>query len=178
MKIFAKYEYLKPNRLSDVIRLISVLGVDEAYSFRKNDSLTTTLNGKPKSGKDWFEIAKEHPEFFKFNIAGDTVVLLFRAIVKLDENGKRAPLSIDQTQKIIDQAISLHDKQIARLQKNSFLMPILTAIIASLTTGLVTYYSLKNNKEDLKKIDAKIETVLKLIKKQSIIKNANYQKIK
>ncbi|WP_026109792.1 hypothetical protein [Flavobacterium sp. WG21] len=164
MKLFSSYEYLKQNRLSDVIRLISVLGVDDTYSFRKNDGLTTTLNGKPKSAKDWFEIAKEHPEFFKFNLAGDNVVLLFRSLFKPNSDNKRDPLTIDQTQKLIDQAISLHDKQIARLQKNSFLMPIFTAIIASLTTGLVSFLTLKNNNESIKKIDKKVDDIILIIK--------------
>jgi hypothetical protein len=166
MALFSKYEYLKQNRLSDVIRLISVLGIEEAYSFRRSDGLTKTLNGKPKSGKNWFEIAEDHPEFFKFNVAGDSVVLLFRSLTKPDANDKREPLTIDQTQKIIDQAISLHDKQIARFQKNNFLIPILTAIIASLTTGLVAYYSLKNNNESVEKIDKKVDNIIMLIKEK------------
>ncbi|REH00045.1 hypothetical protein [Flavobacterium aquicola] len=167
MTLFSKYEYLKQNRLSDVIRLISVLGIDDNYSFRKNDGLTKTLNGKPKSAKDWFEIATEHPEFFKFNVAGDSVVLLFRSLVKPDLNDKREPLSIDQTQKLIDQAITLHDKQIARLQKNSFLMPIITAIIASLTTGIIAYFTLKSNNESIKNIDKKVDNIVLMMKQNS-----------
>lgn len=88
-------------------------------------------------------------------------------MVKQNENGKRDPLTIDQTQKIIDQAISLHDKQIARLQKNSFLMPIITAVIASFTTGLVAYLTLKNNNESIKKIDTKVENIIGLLQKKS-----------
>lgn len=167
MKLFSEYEYLKQNRLSDVIRLISVLGVDDNYSFRKSDGLEKTLNGKPKSAQDWFEIAKEHPEFFKFNVAGDSVVLLFRSLAKPNSESKREPLSIDQTQKLIDQAISLHDKQILRLQKNSFFIPIITAIIASITTGLVAYFTLKSNNESIINIDKKVDNLIILMKHNS-----------
>lgn len=165
MALFSTYEYLKNNRLSDVIRLISVLGNDDNYSFRKDDGLEKTLNGKPKSAKNWSEIAKEHPEFFKFNVAGDSIVLLFRSLVKPDSNDRRPPLTIDQTQKIIDQAISLHDKQIARLQKNNFLIPLFTAVIASLTTGFVAYFTLKNSNDSVTKIDKKVDHIIILLNK-------------
>lgn len=169
-RLFSSYEYLKPNRLSDVIRLISVLGTDDNYTFRKNNGLNVTLNGKPKSGKDWFEVAREHPEFFKFNVAGDNVVLLFRSCIKPDSDGKRIPLTIDQTQKIIDQAISLHDKQIARLQKNSFLIPVFTAVIAALTTGLVSYFTLSSNNKSIKSLDKKIDAITKMLENQKSVK--------
>lgn len=156
--MFNTSKYLKKNRLSDVIRLLSVLATDEKFSFRKSDGLDTTLNGKPKSSNEWFSIVEDHPEFFKFNQAKDTAVLIFRSCLP-ELNGKRAPLSIDQTQKLIDQAISLHDKEIARLQKNSFIIPIATALIAALTTGIVAYCTLSGSNDDIKKIDKKLKRI-------------------
>lgn len=159
MGLFSNYSYLKQDRLSDVLRLISVLAIEERWSFRKSDGLDGTLNGKPKSAKDWFEIAKEHPEFFKFNAEGNAIVLLLRFLNRETENGqeKYSPLTIDQAQKLIDQAILLHDKQIVRFQRNSFLVPILTAIITALSTGLISYYTLKSSNISIKRVETKVE---------------------
>jgi hypothetical protein len=161
--MYSKYQYLKQNRLSDVIRLISVLGIEDKYTFRKSDGLNKTLNGPPKSAEDWFKVAVEHPEFFKFGTDGNSIVLLMRYLSRITEDDKEKypPLTIDQTQKVIDQAITLHDKQIARLQKNSFLIPIVTAIIAALTTGIVTYFTLASNNDLLKKMDKKLDLITK-----------------
>lgn len=165
-------KYLKKDRLSDVIRLLSVLATDERFSFRKSDGLDSSLNGKPKSAKEWFEIVNDHPEFFKFNQVKDTTVLIFRSCLP-EENGKRAPLSIDQTQKLIDQAISLHDTEIARLQKNSFLVPIVTAVIAALATGIVSYFTIRGTDNNIKNIEEKlIEIEKKIIKNNVPIKTS------
>jgi hypothetical protein len=161
MVLFSEYSYLKQNRLSDVVRLISVLAVETRWSYRQDKGLNDTLNGKPKSGENWFEIAKEHPEFFKFNNDENAVVLLLRFLNRTGEKGKEEypAFTIDQTQKLIDQAILLHDKQIGRLQKNSFLVPILTAIITALATGLISYLTLTSNNASIKQVEKKIDSL-------------------
>lgn len=153
-----KYSYLQENRLADIIRLIAVLGKQSKHSFRTNEGITTELNGIPKSAEAWTNIAEEHPEFFKFNKDKTSIVLLLRYLNSEDENGDSyRALDIDQTQKLIDQAISLHDKQIARYQRNNFIIPLIAAVITALVTitvSTITYYSSKsNNKEILNKLD-------------------------
>jgi len=160
--------YLKPNRLSDVVGLISVLALEKGGAFKNNENLNKALNGKPKSSDNWFEIAKEHPEFFRFNTDETQITLLFRFAHR--SGGPTGgveeypALEIDQTQKLLDLAIILHDKQIARLQRNSFLIPLLTAMIAALTTGLVAYYTITHTTKPTKDLDNKLEQVLQLLK--------------
>ena len=154
MTIISKY--LKPNRLSDVIRLISVLGIDNDYSFRKNDGLDKTLNGKPLSGGEWFEIAKEHPEFFKLNTDTNTIILLLRFLKRnlVNEEYEYPRLSVEETQKLIDQAITLNDKQMARI---SILIPILISIVALLVNLI------PNN--DIKQVEKKIDNLILILYK-------------
>lgn len=161
--------YLIPNRLSDVIRLIIVLSVDK-QNFRKEEGLTGTLRDTPKSGDSWLEIAKDHPEFFRFGKDKLSIVLLIRFILMKDvEDGElRPPLSVDQTQKLVDQAISLHDKQLARYQRNSFKTAIWAAYIAAAATliaGVISYaiaiHSNQDFKTDIEIIKSKLETMEK-----------------
>ncbi len=113
-----KYSYLQEERLADVTRLISVLGKQSKYSFRTNEEITTELNGKPKSAKTWLEITEEHPEFFKFN-NDKTAIILLQSFYNKEGSSEDAyeALTNDQIQKLIGQANSLHDKQIARYIK-------------------------------------------------------------
>lgn len=133
-------KYLKHGRLSDVLRLITVLSLNSEHKFRKEKGLLVALNGSPFSGKDWFDVAKDHPEFFRINQSEESLVLLFRLSNRKEPGTDNyIPLTIDQTQKLIDQAILLHDKEIARLQKNSFLIPLYIVVITSITT-LITLF--------------------------------------
>ncbi|MET1416106.1 hypothetical protein ABVF61_27810 [Roseibium sp. HPY-6] len=62
--------YLKENRLQDVIAAIQVMGAYDEYSSRKADLWSAQL-GVPQSGEDWFEVCREHPEFFRTNTTED-----------------------------------------------------------------------------------------------------------
>ena len=152
-----KTGYLKSNRLSDVIRLISVLGIDENLSYRKNEGLDITLNGKPRSGNEWFEIAKEHPEFFKLNTDTNSITLLLRFLkrIKIENEYKYPKLTVEETQSLIDQAITLHDKQIARFQ---LLIPIYLALLALIINLIPS--------NGLKKIEDKIDKLTEIVEKK------------
>lgn len=171
MGLFTTYSYLKKNRLSDVVRLISVLAIENKWTFRNSDGLNKTLNGKPKSAKEWFDVAQEHPEFFKFNTEGNAIVLLIRFLNRTTEENqeKYPPLTIDQAQKLVDQAILLHDKQISRFQRNSFLIPILTAIIAALATGLVSFFTINSSNANIKNVERKIDEIDKKIDQINVV---------
>jgi hypothetical protein len=158
--------YLYPNRLSDVIRLIVVLAVDK-HSFRTESGLNSILRDLPKSSDGWLLLAKDHPEFFRFNKDASSIVLLIRFIQKVDiaEGELRDPLSVDQTQRLIDQAIALHDRQLARSQKHAYKIPIRAAIIAALSTLIVAiftwYTTLSKEKtitDSINKLDHKIDS--------------------
>nr|WP_199156671.1 hypothetical protein [Pedobacter sp. ASV2] len=146
--------YLKPNRLSDVIRLIIVLAVD-TNSWRSETGLQTTLKDSPKSGETWLSVAKEHPEFFRFGKDDDAIVLLIRFIIKKDsdEGEPRKPIEVDQTQKLVDQAIALHDRQLARYQRDSSKTAVTAAWIAAGATiiaGIISLYIAVNANNDVK----------------------------
>jgi hypothetical protein len=66
----ADKQYLNPNRLADVLALIQVLALDE-HVHRSEDGLQSELQGQPKSGRSWTEIARSHPEFFRVRPQGD-----------------------------------------------------------------------------------------------------------
>lgn len=129
MGSFKKHQrYTLPYRLSDVIRLINVLSQGE-YAFRTEKAIHDALRDKPQSGANWHEIAKAHPEFFRPTGSGNHYGLLIRTYFVADENEKRAALTVDQTQKQIDVAISLHDKEIQRKQMNGYKTPLAVAFI-------------------------------------------------
>lgn len=154
MKMQSDNSYLTANRLADIIRLIIVLAVDKT-NFRTEKGLHDALQDDPKSADSWLALAKEHPEFFRFNKEDTSVILLMRFIMKRDvqEGELRPPLTVDQTQKLIDQAIALHDKQLARYQRDSSKTAITAAYVAAGATiiaGLISYLIAISTNNDIK----------------------------
>ena len=156
--------YLEPHRLSDVIRLITALSVDE-QSFRTTKGLNESLRDPPNSVEEWFEVAKEHPEFFRSNRDKTHIVLLIRYLQNPNSDDKKPPLTVPETQKLVDQAIALHDKQLARYQRNSFKFPFygtLTAAAVALLVGfaniILVLNSSNNNAAKLDRIYNEIES--------------------
>ncbi|WP_146897756.1 hypothetical protein [Adhaeribacter aerolatus] len=178
--------YLKPYRLSDVIRLIVALSIEKP-SFRNHKALEESLRDTPKSADNWLQIASEHPEFFRLNKDNDHVILLIRFIKQPGqpiEGEYRAPLTVEETQKLVDQALVLHDKQLARYQRDSFKTPIrgaiITAIVSLIIAGSNTFFMMYNNKNaDIRseKIYTKLDTLSSQIDKSILVKEkVNYNK--
>jgi len=147
-----KRRYTLPHRLTDVIRLITVLSLDK-YAFRKLDSIKVALRGDPESLKTWQDIAYAHPEFFRPNGTEDHIALLMRSYRPENHDNERDPLSIPETQKLIDVAISLHEKEIERMQRNSHRIPIIVAIITALGISISAYITNLSNAEVKQKIE-------------------------
>lgn len=161
--MFSKSKYLKRGRLANVIALISALGSVEGNGFLSEESLTQTFNGKPSNDDNtWFEVAEDHPEFFRKNMKGNDIILLLRnANRTIDGDKENYPkLEIGLTQKLIDQAILLHDKELARYQRNSFLIPILTVFLTALLTWVIASSTNTSANSSLKTIEAKLDQVL------------------
>lgn len=55
--------YLIEGRLQDVIAAIRVMGSFSRFASRESSKWNGKL-GPPKSGRDWFQVCKDHPEFF------------------------------------------------------------------------------------------------------------------
>ena len=166
--------YTKEGRLSDVIALISLLSVD-VYAFRKISSLNDALRGKPQSSKQWEDIADVHTEFFRFNGDRDCIALLIRSYFPEDTQGRRATISVSETQKLIDTAIALHDKEISLRQKNSYLYSfigsLIVAVIAVGGTIFSTIYSNRGNSAVIEKVDSLNKKIQKIELKIDKIKH-------
>ena len=57
--------YLKPNRLADVLALIQALALHPTQTHRRDENLFQDLGGAPRSCRSWYEVAANHPEFFR-----------------------------------------------------------------------------------------------------------------
>jgi len=122
--------YLEQGRLSDVLALIQVLALGE-HTHRSEKGLVADLQGQPSSSTTWSEIAKEHPEFFRFNPAEDKthqISLISRHILPGDDD-KVTP---EYTEKLLRLAIELHDRQMKRSEEWKVWVPTLTSIAAAI----------------------------------------------
>lgn len=124
-------QYLNPSRLADVLALIQVLALDE-HVYRSEEGLHDELQGPPKSGGSWAEIARVHPEFFRVRPEGNhTVSLLARHVLPKDDRGVRQ-LPSDFAGQLIATAVDLHDRQMKRSERWTYLVPIWVALITGI----------------------------------------------
>jgi len=133
-----KSNYHKPERLADVMALIQVLALAEETR-RSEKGLGDDLQRHPESAESWTQLAQAHPEFFRVrapDARGNTdvyrVSLIARAVVPKGEEDHREALSSDLLGKLLDIAISLHDRHKARTDQWKALLPIAGAIVAGL----------------------------------------------
>jgi hypothetical protein len=166
--------YTLAYRLNDVIALITVLALDKT-AFRTEDGLKSSLRSNPVTVENWFKIVEAHPEFFRTNGGKTHIALLLRSYFEEDDKDgvkSRAALTTDETQKLIASAFSLHDKELARLQKNAYKVPIRTAVISgifliviSLINSSVALYTNHTNTKDIDSLKASTQRIeLKLNK--------------
>lgn len=132
--------YSNPNRLADVMALIQVLAQAE-WAHRSEKGLTEQLQGTPKSAATWTNLAESHREFFRVRPPDAkkpeaSLALISRHVLPEDDKGMRKPLSPEVTQKLLEIAISLHDREVTRKQRFitilTTIIPIGVAIIAGL----------------------------------------------
>ena len=132
-------KYSDPNRLADVMALIQVLALDE-HAHRSENGLQSELQGLPFSAKTWTEIATNHSEFFRANKnegKEHNISLVARHVIPKNEKGIRE-LSPDFTGKLIEAAISLHDREMSRKEGWKWIIPVGIAILTSLVSIIVT----------------------------------------
>ena len=123
-------EYAQPERLADVMALIQILALHK-YAHRSPDNLDETLQGKPLSADSWEEVAKKHPEFFRVKREGEnTISLVARHAYPRNESEGRDPLSPDFVGSLLHSAVDIHDRQVRRSERWTYLLPIWVAIIA------------------------------------------------
>jgi hypothetical protein len=138
MKTMKRIDYHNPERLADVMALIQVLAL-AAETRRSEKGLGDDLQRYPRSADSWTQLAEGHPEFFRVRAADARgnkddyrVSLVARAVVPRGAEDHREPLSSDLLGKLLDIAISLHDRDKARTDQWKALLPIAVAIVAGL----------------------------------------------
>lgn len=161
-KVVPRGNYLKKGRLQDVITLITILAVDENL-FRNEDSLKTSIRGIPFSLKSWIDIALEHPEFFRPD-REVSVALLSRSYLPQIQTQQghetRERLTVDQTQDLINVAVALHDKELARRQLNfTIWIPTQVALLAGLAAVINSAISSHLNASSIKPLQASLEVI-------------------
>jgi hypothetical protein len=115
--------------------LIQVLAQSTHGTIRSEDGLTTALRGKPtsKDAPTWISLAEAHREFFR--VYSGNVSLISRHVLAKEDDGKSPPLSSDETAKLLELAISLHDREAVRRDRwKPWLIPIITALLLGLFT--------------------------------------------
>ena len=130
--------YKNPRRLADVMALIQVLSLCENTK-RSENGLKGELQRIPMTADSWTDFAKSHPEFFRVRTEdeGDfeahRISMVARAVMpKRPGDNKREPLPSDIVGKLLDIAITLHDREIARRDAWKTFVPVAAAIIAGL----------------------------------------------
>lgn len=110
--------------------LIQVLALDH-MALRTESGIVERLQGKPASAVSWAEVAREHPEFFRVATEEKYEISLVSRYLKKDENDKRPLLSEDFTRSLLETAIDIHDRQIKRSERWTYLIPIWVALIGT-----------------------------------------------
>jgi hypothetical protein len=124
-------QYLNPSRLADVLGLIQVLALAE-HVHRSEEGLESELQGRPKSADSWTDVARVHPEFFRVRPEGDhTVSLIARHVLPKNGQGSRQ-LPSEFTGQLIATAVDLHDRQLKRSERWTYLVPIWVALITGI----------------------------------------------
>jgi hypothetical protein len=134
--------YSDPNRLGDVMALIQVLALGRLV-IRSEEELTETLQREPTSkGITWSKLADNHREFFRVRWLDKehrkgNVALIWRHALPAEretdlQERKREPLSSESVAKLMEIAVSLHDREMTRRQRLYSLVPLGAAIIGGL----------------------------------------------
>jgi hypothetical protein len=122
-------QYLIAGRLADVLALLQVLALDP-HTHRSEEGLCSDLQGAPRSANAWTAIAELHPEFFrvKKEKSISPVSLVARHVLPKDDQGVRQ-LPSEFVGQLIEAAVNLHDRQVRRDERWTYLVPIWVALI-------------------------------------------------
>ena len=121
--------------------LIQVLAWADG-TIRSESGLTTELQGKPtsKGAPTWVALAQNHREFFRVHTdpmdQTQRVALISRHVLQKNTQSKRPALPSDVSMKLLELAISLYDREVARKQRFRHLVSIIATILVALLTGI------------------------------------------
>ena len=126
-------QYLEIGRLADVLALIQVLALDP-HAHRSENGLQEELQGMPRSADNWTAVALMHPEFFRVRKAGEhQVSLIARHVLPKNDQGTQE-LPPEFAGQLITAAVDLHDRQLKRSERWTYLVPIWVALIVGICT--------------------------------------------
>lgn len=127
--------YVAAGRLADVLALIQALAFDR-YSHRSESGLQSELQGTPRSGDSWTQIASAHPELFRVKPTGENVISLIARHMTEKTEDQRDPLSAEHGTSLMNLAVELHDREQERARGWRVWMPLIVAFTAGLFTLL------------------------------------------
>jgi hypothetical protein len=131
-------EYAEPKRLADVMALIQVLALGETTHPTEDQLKNDLLKDLPRSGvKRWRDVAQAHPEFFRVNPGQKNekeVALIARHMMpkKNEPGGGRESLTLDHVDSLLRSAVEMHDRQVRRSERWTYLVPIWVALVAGI----------------------------------------------
>ncbi|HWD89530.1 MAG TPA: hypothetical protein VG367_15470 [Mucilaginibacter sp.] len=143
--VHRRKRYNKSNRLVDVIRLISAMGL-QSNDFKKEESIVEALRGKPLSSSTWHKVAEEHPEFFRPNGGETHYALLQRSYLPVTPGQPRDTLKLDEVQKLFELAGTFHEKEVQQSQRYILWFPLIAAAVAAGALLLNTYLNNVNSR--------------------------------
>jgi len=128
--------YAEPRRLADVMALIQVLALGKR-PYRTEAGLLQSLQSPPRSAGKWTEVADDHPEFFRVQHRRDDarVSLVLRHVLPGD-NDEFAELGPRYLDSLLRTAVEMHDRQVRRSQRWTYLVPVWVAMIVG-SFGLI-----------------------------------------
>lgn len=132
----AKDAYLIANRLEDVIFLIQYLGLGKSYFITKGIPADGISPQSDTRSQGWENVAKQHREFFRLSDK-DSISLTYR--YHLRESGNPDRIDPELVQKLIQVAMSLHERQAKRVEVWRGQVTLLLAIVGAIT-GVVSLF--------------------------------------
>jgi hypothetical protein len=131
--LFAKYKslpYLIPRRLEDVIFLIQYLGRGPQASFvsdGREEKPRPLDDHTPKSTRNWLDVAKDHPEFFR--VAGAKETKTTYLWHRWYQNAPYPALDLSPVQETIDNALKIHERQVKQDERLKWALPLWGAFV-------------------------------------------------
>ena len=109
--------------------LIQVLAL-HIHTDRTEEGLTIDLQDVPRSSSTWVELARDHPEFFR--VSKKPSVSLIARYVTQDRT-----LTPEFSSGLLQAAIDIHDRQVRRRERWTYLVPIWVALIVGAVSVIV-----------------------------------------
>jgi hypothetical protein len=128
--------YTKEGRLADVLALIQVLALN-SHTKRTEPGIAKDLLGPPTSSTSWYQVAKDHREFFRVNPDDELgLSLVARYALPHNDSGGRPQLSPDFVSTLLETAITLHDRQVSAAETWKSFVPLWASLGAGLLGAL------------------------------------------